>query len=83
MMISSPTLAIQRGRSSVDVHHVELGDVVEKVALVDGDDRLDPVEVAGGNVLHEVLLLTPNLTVHYPLPLQDDRWLNLEHNQDS
>ena len=46
---------------SVDVHHIVLGDVVDKVALDDGDGRINPVEAADVDVdTRKLALFTAN-----------------------
>ena len=46
MAISSPNVLSPEEQLDRKVHHVRPDNVAEKVVLVGGDDRLDPVEVA-------------------------------------
>ena len=47
MAISSPNIPNPEVQLDREVHHVEPDNVAEKVVVGGGDDRVEPVEVAG------------------------------------
>ena len=66
MAIPSPNVLSLEEQLDREVHHVGLDNVAEKVVVVGGDDRVEPVEVPGVNVGGN----SRQLTEHCPLPLE-------------